>query len=194
MQNAPPESFALRTGCWFTGRQQDRMIDHCSSRGCGWEEAAQVLWNDTVLLLLQVCPLRMRQAHCHGQALEMPTQSLLRSHMYTEINKDLRISRKIKYKVSIGFGGVLTCRYIGRLSLRADSIWVCAAVSCWRSAWGSKSTSTMRKSSCWALEVANRWLQCLTKQPEKCNHNKFIVKFICCSPPQIWDVRNTHES
>lgn len=64
-------------------------------------------------------------------------------------------------------GRSFTCRKRGRLSLRADNIWVCAPLSCWRRAWGSSSTSTMRKSSCWALVVANRWLQCLTKQPRK---------------------------
>lgn len=59
---------------------------------------------------------------------------------------------------SVQYMFLLTCRYRGRLFL--------IALSCCVRWWGSSSTSTMRNSSCWALDVASRGLQCFTIQPE----------------------------
>lgn len=46
------------------------MIGYCSSGGCGWEEAAQVLSDDITQLLLEVRYLCLGQAHYYRETLK----------------------------------------------------------------------------------------------------------------------------
>lgn len=117
----------------------------------------QISAGDRAELLLQVDPLRLRHAGGHGQTLQENISEVSgwkHDHGH-KLSFKTRVGQVI---VLIVQGFALTCRYRGRLSL--------SALSCCVRLWGSISPSTMRNSSCWALDVASRGLQCFTMQPE----------------------------